>query len=187
LKFQGVDVGFSFMYEKEGWITTKSNLITITDEDNLDIGIQFIDPLYYSIGVKPQIEAMLGMPLNSAMVVTVGKSWASLHDQRLPHGDPGAVTLINEQYVLPDVMGPIYFDETATPNPAFTSTSVDGGVAYLNQPLGEYNLTAMKQGVSYKTVTFRVTQEDQANGVVIYVASPPDSIEGNNDSGPGEN
>ena len=30
----------------------------------------------------------------NAMVVTVGKSWASMHDDRLPHGDPGATMKI---------------------------------------------------------------------------------------------
>ena len=29
----------------------------------------------------------------NAMVVTVGKSWGSMHDDRLPHGDPGATAV----------------------------------------------------------------------------------------------
>ncbi|MCB1706375.1 MAG: hypothetical protein KDI17_16030 [Halioglobus sp.] len=34
------DLEFSFVYEKEGWPTTKTNINTITDEDDTDFGIQ---------------------------------------------------------------------------------------------------------------------------------------------------
>ena len=34
LKLKGRDLQFSLVYEKEGWITTKSNKILVTDEDN---------------------------------------------------------------------------------------------------------------------------------------------------------
>jgi len=192
LKRRGVDIGLSFIYEKEGWITTKSNVITITDEDNLDIAIQFIDPLYYNLGVKPMVEGMLleltgqTIPLMNAIVATVGKSWASMHDVRLPHGDPGAIATINGEYYLPGIIGPVYFNDQVQPDPELVCTSVDGGVAFINQPLGTYMLSALKPDVAYEIVTFEVSQEDINNGVVLYIASPPDSIQGDNDSEPGQ-
>ncbi len=193
LKYKGVDLEFSFIYQKEGWVTTKSNVITVTDEDNTDIAIQYIDPLYYNFALKPaveaQITALLGFPfkLQNAMVVTVGKSWASMHDDRLPHGDPGATVVLSPVPVLPVTVGPLYFNEAVQPDPLYTSTSVDGGVTWLNVPLGTHTATAEKVRVTYETVTFRVTKADVSNGVELYIASPPDSVQGDNDSGPGEN
>jgi hypothetical protein len=192
LKYKGIDLEFSFIYEKEGWITTKSNVITVTDEDNTDIAIQYIDPWYYYFALKPAVEQqmsyMLGFSftLQNAMVVTVGKSWASMHDDRLPHGDPGATVSLTPAPVFPDTIGPIYFNPAVQPDPSYTETSVDGGVTWLNVPLGTFAATAQKPGVTYETVEFRVTDDDVASGVELYIASPPDSVQGDNDSGPGE-
>jgi len=185
VKYEGVDLEFSFVYEKDGWITTKSNVITVTDDDDTDLAIQYIDPLYYLYAVKPYVQAVwLGpVPLENAMVVTVGKSWASMHDGRLPHGDPGATTTASPAAGI----GPIYFNEAVLPDPGQMSTSLDGGVAWLNMPLnGTYFVTAQKDGVSYETVEFRIAESDRAYGVELYIASPPDSVQGDNDSGPGQ-
>jgi len=46
--------------------------------------------------------------------------------------------------------------------------------------------TAEKPGVSYDTVEFRVEATDVADGVELYIASPPDSVQGDNDSPPGD-
>ncbi|MCB1842633.1 MAG: hypothetical protein KDI09_06685, partial [Halioglobus sp.] len=109
----------------------------------------------------------------------------SMHDDRLPHGDPGAITTL-----APDsgsAIGPVYFNEQVIPDVTWTSTSVDGGVVWLNMPLNEnYEVTAEKPGVTYPTVRFRVTEADMAAGVQLFIASPPDSLEGSNDSPPGE-
>jgi hypothetical protein len=125
---------FSLVYEKEGWITTKSNKILVTDEDNLDLAIQYIDPRYYSLAMKPAVETMIGSDLINAMVVTVGKSWASMHDDRLPHGDPGEITVMDP---VVQAIGPVYFNEQVQPDPTWPSTLVDGGVTWINVPPGE--------------------------------------------------
>lgn len=182
LKLKGVDLEFSLVYEKEGWITTKSNKLLVTDEDNLDIAIQYIDPAYYTYAIKPMVESMIGMPIVNAMVVTVGKSWASMHDDRLPHGDPGAIAIMDPSV---PAIGPVYFNEQVQPDPTWPSTSVDGGVTWINVPPGEYNVTAEKTGVNYKTVKFDINESDAENGIILYIASPPDSVEGDNDSDPG--
>jgi hypothetical protein len=186
VKHQDVDLEFSFVYEKDGWITTKSNAIAITNDDDTDLAIQYIDPLYYEFAVKPYVQAVwLGpTPLENAMVVTVGKSWASMHDGRLPHGDPGATATASPALGV----GPIYFNEAVLPDPGQLTTSVDGGVTWLNMPPnGTYYVTAQKEGVSYQTVKFKVLEADAAiYGVELYIASPPDSVQGDNDSAPGQ-
>ena len=53
VKDTGVDLDFSFIFEKEGWVTTKTNINKITDEDNLDFAIQYIDPYYFQYGMLP--------------------------------------------------------------------------------------------------------------------------------------
>ena len=124
LKHKGMDLKVSFIYAKEGWVTTKTNVLKITDVDDTDLAIQYIDPAFFRLFVKPGIQLMMQdltkLPareaiLNNAVVVTVGKSWASIHDDRLPHGDPGAT--VN---AIPGAIGPIYFDESVTPNPKYT-------------------------------------------------------------------
>ncbi|MGH0033415.1 MAG: hypothetical protein ACQGVK_00150 [Myxococcota bacterium] len=189
LKLEGVDLEASFVYEREGWVTTQSNRITIADEDDTDLAIQYIDPYFFDEFVKPvleyQLTAFLGYPLtlDNAMVVTVGKSWASLHDDRLPHGDPGALAALSPS--LAEV-GPLYFNEDVLPDVTYTATSVDGGVGWVNVPGGEYEVTAQKPGVSYEPVRFFVHEPDADADVTLYIATPPDSLEGSNDSGPGE-
>jgi len=185
IKYAGVDLEFSFVYEKDGWITTKSNVITVADVDDTDLAIQYIDPLYYQFAVKPYVQAVwLGQtPFQNAMVVTVGKSWASMHDGRLPHGDPGATATASPALGV----GPIYFNAAVLPDPGQLTTSVDGGVTWLNLPMNHtYNVTAAKDGVSYPTVRFRVNEADRDYGVELYIASPPDSVEGTNSSAPGQ-
>ena len=49
-----------------------------------------------------------------------------------------------------------------------------------------YFVTAEKPGVNYPTVKFNVTDADVEVGVQLYIASPPDSLEGDNESPPGE-
>jgi hypothetical protein len=191
VKDRGVDLDFSFIFQKEGWVTTKTNINKITDEDNLDFAIQYIDPYYFEFGMLPFVEAMMrsnGYPnffFSNAMVVTVGKSWASMHDDRLPHGDPGAT--VNLTPASADAIGPIYFNKSVIPDLSQQDISVDGGVVWLNMPLNEmYRVGAEKPGVNYGTVIFDISDSDAENGVQLYIASPPDSLEGDNDSGPGE-
>ena len=50
-----------------------------------------------------------------------------------------------------------------------------------------YLVSAQKEGVEYQTVKFHLTDADVEAGVQLYIASPPDSVEGDNDPGPGEN
>lgn len=191
VKDAGVDLEFSFIFEKADWITTKTNVNTINDQDNLDYAIQYIEPYFFEFAMLPLVEGMMrsnGYPnffFENAMVVTVGKSYASMHDDRLPHGDPGgtvSITPLSENYI-----GPIYFNKDVIPDLNQSDVSVDGGVTWLNMPLeGTYFVTAHKPGVNYPTIKFNFTAADKAAGVQLYIASPPDSLEGDNDSPPGD-
>jgi hypothetical protein len=192
VKDAGQDLEFSFIYDREGWITTKTNILTVSDEDDTDLAIQYIDPDFYNVLMLPFVEDMLrsnGYPnffFENAMVVTVGKSWGSMHNDALPHGDPGATMTISPA-IGADAIGPVYFNEQVIPDVTWDSTSVDGGVVWLNLPLGHvWHVSAEKPGVTYPTVRFRIDQSDIDAGVQLFIASPPDSLEGDNDSPPGE-
>lgn len=191
VKDTGVDLELSFVYERDGWITTKTHVFTVTDADDVDMAIQFIDPDFYNQLMRPHVTDIVrtnGFPdfeFEHATVVTVAKTWASMHDDRLPHGDPGAVTTIEP--AAPDSVGPVYFNEDVVPDMSWVASSVDGGVTWLNLPDGEtYAITAEKAGETYPTVRFRVGKADRDAGVQLYIASPPDSLEGSNASPPGE-
>lgn len=191
VKDAGEELEFSFIYEKEEWITTKTNVIAFADEDDTDLAIQFIEPYFFTYAMLPLIEGMMrsnGYPnffFENAMVVTVGKSWGSMHDDRLPHGDPGAT--VNISPASEDYIGPIYFNKNVIPDLNQPDVSVDGGVTWLNMPInGTYLVSAEKPGVTYPTVKFNITAADVESGVRLYIASPPDSLEGDNDSPPGD-
>lgn len=189
VKDKGVDLDFSFIYEKDGWVTTKTNVIGIKDEDDIDFAIQFIDPSYFNFAMVPTLEQMFSdipdYEFKNAMVVTVGKSWASMHSDWLPHGDPGATVTVSSD--TNEFIGPVYFNKSVVPDRTQEKVSVDGGVAWLNMPVNHtYAVTAEKEGVNYPTVKFNVTDADVENGVKLYIASPPDSLEGDNDSLPGK-
>jgi hypothetical protein len=205
IKQVGVPLQLSFVYEKDFYppeveqavfgaplpapwnvVVIKSNVHSIEGTVS-DIAIQMPDELYLSVA-KGQLEAGLrqvipGFTIQNLLVSTVGKSWASLYSFQLPHGDPGATVSMtpvpqNAYYNLPS--GPIYFDETVTPNPFLAATTVDGGVLFDNLAPGTYSVTAAKAPYSYATATFRV---DAA--IPVYISSPPHSIQGTNNSGPG--
>ena len=200
LKFADDTLDFSFVYEKDfypspveqalfgaalpsGWEVSrgKSNVISITHTDIKDLGMQFPDELYFYYAktqVEKQVSQLSGVPyeLSNAVVVTVGKTWASLFSDSLPHGDPGARTVISPANTTP-FQGPIYFDEHVQPNATYQATSQDGGVLYNSLAPGEYSITAVKDPYTYPSVRFVIEE-----GIRFYVASPPHSIEGSNSS-----
>lgn len=199
-----IDLNFSFAYEKDfypenvekmvfpsgipaPWNTTKicSNVHTVQSVDITDLAVQMPDEtfLYYAkTGLERGISAKIGTAysMTNILVATVGKSWASIYDSRLPHGDSGAIVSLSPARATP-LQGPIYFDETVTPNPAIPVTSIDGGVLFNSLTTGVYTMTAQKASFSYSTIKFNV--EEDFN---LYISSPPHSIQSSNSSGPGE-
>ena len=100
---------------------------------------------------------------------------------QLPHGDPGAQVSISPAIAFPASLGPVYFNESVSPDPTLSSTSVDGGVLFGNLATGSYTVTAAKAPFTYSPLTFVVESD-----IPLYVASPPHATQGTNGSPPGQ-
>jgi hypothetical protein len=186
IKIKGRPLSISFVYERAGYVTTKSQVFEIGDDDISDLSVQFPTAAYYAIAkaqIEQQIGALIGAPytLSNVLVTTVGKSWASMFSPDLPHGDPGAQVAISPAIQFPTSLGPVYFNESVAPDPTLSSTSVDGGVLFGNLARGSYAITASKAPFSYDTLTFVIQ-----DGIGLYIASPPHGVQGTNDSPPGQ-
>jgi len=186
IKIQGTPLHMSFVYEKDGYPTTKSQVFEIGEAGITDVAVQYPTTAYYLAAkgqIEQQIGALIGAPysLTNVLVTTVGKSWASMFSPRLPHGDPGVQVMMSPAVAFPASLGPVYFNEAVAPDPTLTSTSVDGGVLFGNLARGSHTITASKAPFSYDTLTFVVQ-----DGVELYVASPPHATQGTNDSPPGQ-
>jgi hypothetical protein len=186
IKIKGTPLRLSFVYELPGYPTTKSQVVEIGDAGITDLAVQFPTEAYYFAAkgqIEQQIGALIGAPytLSNVLVTTVGKSWASMYNTDLPHGDPGVQVAISPAAPFPISLGPVYFNEAVAPDPTLTSTSVDGGVLFGNLASGRYSITASKAPFSYDALTFVVQ-----DGIPLYVASPPHATQGTNDSPPGQ-
>ena len=101
-------------------------------------------------GIYAALAGLLGVPLDESGQVEecVIVSTFSIHEARdatsfdpgfkdvYPHGLPGATGTIDP--VQGNTRGPIYFNEAIIPDPAETSSSVDGGVLWVEVPPGYY-------------------------------------------------
>jgi hypothetical protein len=186
VKLRGTPLDVSFVYELAGYTTTKSPVMHIGDAGVTDIAVQFPTAAYYAAAkgqIEQQIGGLIGAPytLTNVLVTTVGKSWASMYNPQLPHGDPGAVASITPAVPFPASLGPVYFNAQVSPDPTLTSTSVDGGVLFGNLNAGRYTVSAAKAPFTYASLDF-IVQDD----VPLYVASPPHATQGTNDSPPGQ-
>lgn len=186
IKIKGAPLHMSFVYELDGYPTTKSQVFEIGDAGVTDVAAQFPTQAYFLAAkgqIEQQISGLIGAPytLSNVLVTTVGKAWASMYSPDLPHGDPGAQVAINPAIQFPVSLGPVYFNESVAPDPTLTRTSVDGGVLFGNLASGTYTISASKAPFSYATLTFAI--ED---GIELYVASPPHATQGTNDSAPGQ-
>jgi hypothetical protein len=186
VKLQGTPLPISFVYEKAGYPTTKSQVFQIGDAGISDVSVQFPTDAYFTVAkaqIEQQIGALIGAPyvLNNVLVTTVGKAWASMFSPDLPHGDPGAQVTISPPIQFPAGLGPVYFNEAVAPDPTINATSVDGGVLFGNLANGSYSLSATKAPFSYSTLTFVIQ-----DGIALYIASPPHGIQSTNTSAPGQ-
>ncbi len=186
IKIKGTPLRVSFVYELAGYPTTKSQVVEVGEAGITDLAVQFPTDAYYAAAkgqIEQQISGLIGVPysLANVLVTTVGKSWASMYNADLPHGDPGVQVAISPAAPFPVSLGPVYFNEAVAPDPTLTSTSVDGGVLFGNLAAGRYSITASKAPFSYAALTFVIQ-----DGIALYVASPPHATQGTNDSGPGQ-
>jgi hypothetical protein len=186
VKLRGVPLRVSFVYELDGYPTTKSQVFEVGAGGVTDVAVQFPTAAYYAAAkgqIEQQIGALIGAPytLSNVLVTTVGKAWASMYSTELPHGDPGVQVAISPAAPFPVSLGPVYFNEAVAPDPTLGATSVDGGVLFGNLTSGRYVVSASKAPFSYDALTFVV--ED---GIPLYVASPPHATQGTNSSPAGQ-
>lgn len=186
VKLKGRPLAVSFVYEAAGYPTTKSQVFDIGDRAITDLSVQLPTDAYYAAAkgqIEQQIGGLIGAPytLRNVVVTTVGKSWASMYNPALPHGDPGVQVSISPAIQFPASLGPVYFNESVSPDPTYTRTSVDGGVLFGNIPSGTYTLSASKAPFTYTSAKFSI--EDR---IGLYVASPPHGLQSSNSSGPGQ-
>jgi hypothetical protein len=175
VKPRGVTIDCSFVMKHPNFPESQTGVIRVGDEDIDDVTIQVIDNEYLYLlkaGLEQGLSDAFGVPYtidlqNSCQVVTTaGKVWASMLVDKFPHGEPGAVAVIEPQLQFP-AFGPIYFNREAVPDPALRETSVDGGILFINVSEGEYTLTATKPEVEFTTVRVK------ARPGVLVNASPP--------------
>ena len=185
VKIKRIPLKISFLYEKEGFQTAKSNILTVKSKNIDDIVMQFPDLQFFG-GAKAMVEYQVGQkigksfPIDNVLVVTVGKSWASMFLDEFPHGDPGAVVTISPDIQYPS-LGPVYFNEDVLPDLSFPFVSVDGGVLFANLPDGAYTFNALKDPYDFPSVEFEIEPD-----VHLYVASPPHGLQSSNSSAAGE-
>jgi len=203
LKRANSDFAFSMSFENDFWpaaveqavfghalahpsIRIQSCDYVLKDADLPLLGQQMPDEVFYNVA-KGQIEAnvakAIGIPytVTDMTIMTVTKSWASMYNSNVPHGDAGALLSPGQPLSFPSLA--LYFNDAIQPDPAQQMTSFDGGVAILNRGPGKFAYSATKAGTSYSTVTFTMAE---GSSVDAYVASPPNSIMGSNASGPGQ-
>ena len=178
LKRRGITVDCSFIVKHPGYPESQTAVIEAGDQNINDITFQVPDNNLFAmlkIGLEQGFTQYLGFPYeidvtnNCQIVTTAGKAWASMLLDRFPHGEPGAIGIIEPVYPFP-MLGPIYFNEEVMPDPGLQSTTVDGGILWVNCPEGEYTLTAEKEGVTFRSMRIK------ARPGILLNASPPYEI-----------
>jgi hypothetical protein len=102
-------------------------------------------------------------PTRCQIVTTVTRVGRSLYDPGA-HGEEGAV--VDLQGATPGE-GPVYFNSSVLPDRTLLETSDDGGVLFVNAPIGEYRWTATKPLAAFSSLTMKCRPD------VLVNASPP--------------
>ncbi len=86
------------------------------------------------------------------MVTTITRVGKSIYDSGA-HGEDDAVVTLEPP--LPAEHGPVYFNSSVIPDFSLDRSSDDGGVLFLQVPVGEYVWTATKPGVEFRQVKMK--------------------------------
>lgn len=120
----------------------------------LTVGDAGLDRVTFQVvhdAIYANLADMLGItpdPARCQVVTTVTRIGKSLYDEGA-HGEAGATVTIDPPLATE---GPIYFNSSVFPERGLTETSDDGGVLFLQVPVGDYTLTATKPGVTFRPV-----------------------------------
>lgn len=158
----------SFSLTQDGFFPDQSATLDITTDGIAMLGFQAptndgVDTLSTLVRVTPD-------PRRCQIATTVSRIGTA------PYGGDGlgvdGATVAIEPPV-PASSGPIYFAYGTLPFPdrTLTTTSIDGGVVFTNVPVGEYTLSAAKDGVTFSTVDIR------CRAGVLVNAAPPHGIQ----------
>jgi hypothetical protein len=103
-------------------------------------------------------------PTRCQLVTTITRKGGTILEPGA-HGEAGVTVTITPE--LPKESGPIYFNASVLPDKSLTESTEDGGVLYVNVPVGKYVLHGEKAGATLTDVRF-----DCRAGVLVN-ASPP--------------
>ncbi len=178
LKLKGCTADCSFVFKHPNFPESQTKTFSVADNDIDSITFQVPDNSVFGM-LKVQMEAalsaMLGVPYTidtahtAQVVTTVTRLGGTIY---IPgeHGEAGAVAIMTPAQPFP-MIGPIYYNSLVLPDPTLTQTSSDGGVLYINVPVGEYTITAQKQDTSFEIVRMKCRPG------VFMNASPPYAVQ----------
>lgn len=158
----------TFSVAQEGFFPNQSATLDITSDGIAMLGFQI--PTHDTVDLLATLVRVTVDPTRCQISTTVSRAGTE------PYGGDalgveGATVTIDPP--LPASSGPIYFAYGTVPFPdrALTATSIDGGVVFTNVPVGEYTLSAAKDGLTFSTVDVR------CRAGVLVNAAPPHGIQ----------
>jgi hypothetical protein len=157
-----IDSDITLVMEHPDYVPIQTGTLRLGVEGAERVTFQAVPPNIYDA-----LAALLSLtpdPERCQMVTTVTRIGRSLYDPGA-HGEAGVTVTIDPP--LPPESGPVYFNSMVFPDRTLTETSDDGGVLYVNVPVGEYTWTAHKDGVMFRQV------RTQCRAGVLVNASPP--------------
>jgi hypothetical protein len=159
----------SFSLVKDGFHPNQSAAIDIGPDGIAMLGFQ--TPTDGAFDELAQFARVVPVPDDCQISTTVSRAGTEPYGGD-GLGEPDAVASIEPG--LAATSGPIYFNYlsgTIFPDRALTMTSLDGGVIYANVPVGEYTMTATKDGITFSSVKIR------CRAGVLVNAAPPNGIQ----------
>lgn len=166
--FHGFTAGaeVTLLLEHPDYHLIQTGTQTLTDGDVEQLTFQAVDhPTYDLLATVLGITPDDGACQIATTVTRVGKS---LYDPGA-HGEAGATVTIDPP--VPADHGPVYFNASVIPQKSLTETSEDGGVVFFNVPVGEYTMTAHKEGVTFAPVRLK------CRAGLLVNASPPHGLQ----------
>ncbi|MBK8238269.1 MAG: carboxypeptidase regulatory-like domain-containing protein [Deltaproteobacteria bacterium] len=153
----------TFEMVADGFPRARTKTFTLPDDGPLErVTFQIPgDDLFALLADLLSVEVDPGACQIVSTVTRVGKS---IYDDGA-HGEAGATVTLEPS--IDPARGPVYFGADVVPDPMLTETTEDGGVLFSNVPAGSYVLRAMKDGVSFESVTLN------CEGGTLVNASPP--------------
>lgn len=158
----------SFSVAQDGFFPNQSATLDITSDGIAMLGFQ--DPTNDTVDLLATLVHVTIDPTRCQISTTVSRAGTE------PYGGDGlgvdgATVAIDPP--VPASSGPIYFayGDIPFPDRTLTATTIDGGVVFTNVPVGDYTLSASKDGVTFSTVDIRCRP-----GVLVN-AAPPHGIQ----------